>query len=224
MILIVEDDILLREGIAFALQKEGYLVSEAGSVSEAEKKLNQGIHLIILDLNLPDRNGGDFLADLRKVSELPVIVLTAKDLEEDVVKTFQLGCDDYMTKPFSTAILLSHVKAVLKRAGNQDKDIYCCGNLTYHFAKKELKKDGNRISLTATEYRLLELFLQNRNQVLTRELILERVWDTYENFVEEKTLSVNIRRLREKVENNVKHPEHILTVFGIGYKWSDSYD
>lgn len=223
-ILVVEDDDFLREGIAYALRREKYLVYEAGSLREAKQALKGNVRLVILDLNLPDGDGRELLGQLRAGGELPVVVLTARDSEEDVVETFDLGCDDYMTKPFSTAILLKHIKAVLKRSGGQESNVYYHGNLTYHFPQRELRKKGEVINLTATERRLLEVFLQNPNQVLTRELLLEKVWDTYENYVDEKTLNVNIRRLREKVEEDSRHPVYIVTVFGIGYKWSDNHD
>lgn len=223
-ILVVEDDELLKKGISYALRKEGYLVYEAGSLEEAGKQLNEELKLVILDLNLPDGDGRELLGQLRKAGDIPVIMLTARDAEEDVVESFELGCDDYMTKPFSTPILLKHVGAVLKRVKGQDSKIHYQGNLSYHFSRKELQKNGEVVNLTATEYRLLEVFLQNRNQVLTREVLLEKVWDTYENYVDEKTLNVNVLRLREKVEDDPRHPVYILTVFGIGYKWSSLYD
>lgn len=164
------------------------------------------------------------MKEIREMSQIPVVMLTARDSEADMVRGFDAGCDDYITKPFSTPLLLRRVQAVLKRTGKQEKEVYRIGNLTYHFQQKELQRNGQKISLTATEYRLLEEFLKNRNQVLTREQILDKVWDTYESYVDEKTLSVNISRLREKVEENPKEPKYILTVFGIGYKWSDNHD
>lgn len=223
-ILVVEDDILLKEGIAFAFRRENYIVHEAGSLKEARDKLHQHPHLVILDLNLPDGDGRELLKQLRLAGELPVIVLTARDSDEDTVESFDLGCDDYLTKPFAPAILLKHAAAVLRRSRNQDQNTYYHRNLSYQFSLRELRIDGNPVNLTATEHRLLEVFLRNRNQVLTRELLLEKVWDTYENYVDDKTLNVNIRRLREKIENDPKKPDHIVTVFGIGYKWEDRDD
>ncbi len=223
-LLIVEDDVLLKEGISYALRREGYLVYEAGSLKEARQALKNRVKLVILDLNLPDGDGRELLSQLRAGVDLPVLVLTARDSEEDVVESFDLGCDDYMTKPFSTAILLKHVKAVLRRTRGQERDVYYHENLIYNFSCKELRNRGQTVNLTATECRLLEAFLQNPNQVLTRELLLEKVWDAYENYVDEKTLNVNVRRLREKVEEDPRHPVYIVTVFGIGYKWSENHD
>lgn len=223
-ILVVEDDRTLNEGVCYALRKEGNLIYSAYNLKEAREALCTELDLVILDINLPDGDGRTFLKTIRQNSQIPVVMLTARDSEEDMVRGFDTGCDDYITKPFSTPLLLRRVQAVLKRTGKQGKELYCSGDLTYHFQQKELKCGGEAVNLTATEYRLLEMFLENRNQVLTREQILDKVWDTYENYVDEKTLSVNIRRLREKVEENPKEPKFILTVFGIGYKWSDNND
>lgn len=223
-ILVVEDDKTLNEGVCYALQKEKNMTYSAYSLKEAQEALCGKLDLVILDVNLPDGDGRMLLREIRKMSQIPVVMLTARDSEADMVRGFDAGCDDYITKPFSTPLLLRRVQAVLKRTGKQGNELYCIGNLTYHFEQKELKRNGQKISLTATEYRLLEEFLKNRNQVLTREQILDKVWDTYESYVDEKTLSVNISRLREKVEENPKEPKYILTVFGIGYKWSDNHD
>lgn len=223
-ILIVEDDTLLRDGIAYALGKAGYKSKEAGTLADAGKYLNQKFRLLILDLNLPDGDGRTFLRQLRVTGEIPVLVLTARNSEEDIVESFDLGCDDYLTKPFSTAVLLKHIGAILKRSNKSNRDIYYQGNLIYDFSRKQLLMDRRDVDLTATECRLLELFLKNKNQVLTREVILRHVWDAYENYVDEKALNVNIRRLRKKVETDAAAPVRILTVFGIGYKWSDAND
>lgn len=222
-LLVVEDDELMRGGIVFALRKEGYLVREAGSLYEARRAWHERLRLVILDLNLPDGDGRELLAQFR-AGKVPVIVLTARDGEEDAVKSFDLGCDDYITKPFSTVLLRRRIAAVLRRTGAKAGDVYCHGELVYRFSEKELLRNGESVKLTGTERRLLEVFLKHRNQVLTREALLEQVWDAYENYVDEKTLKVNVSRLREKVEQDAKNPEYIRTVFGIGYKWSDSYE
>ena len=216
-LLVVEDDELLRSGIVFALRKEGYLVREAGSLGEARRALNERLRLVILDLNLPDGDGRELLSQFRS-GQVPVIVLTARDGEEEAVKSFDLGCDDYVTKPFSTVLLRRRIAAVLRRTGTGH------GELVYRFSEKELLRNGQSVKLTGTERKLLEAFLRHRNQVLTREALLEQVWDVYENYVDERTLKVNISRLREKVEKDARNPEYIRTVFGIGYKWSDSYE
>lgn len=223
-LLVVEDDQLLREGVCFALERENYLVYAADSLEAGRKYLNNNLGLVILDLGLPDGDGRELLKIISEVGKLPVIILTARASEDDMLESFDLGCDDYITKPFSTKVLLKHIRAVLKRTSRQNGNVYYQDDLTYDFAKKELCKDGEIITLTATEYNLLEEFLTHRNQVLTREVLLEAVWDNHGSYVDEKTLNVNIFRLREKLERNPKQPKYILTVFGLGYKWSDAND
>lgn len=136
-----------------------------------------------------------------------------------MLKGFQAGCDDYITKPFSMPVLLMKIAAVLKRSEGTSGQLYVNGDLVYDFEKKSLTRHGATVELTALECRLLEFFLHNRGIVLTRERLLERIWDADERFVEDKTLNVTIRRLRMKVEENPEQPEHIRTVFGMGYKW-----
>ncbi|MDO4444178.1 MAG: response regulator transcription factor [Bacillota bacterium] len=220
-ILIVEDDRMLNEGIAYALRKKEYLVYSAGTLEEAETYLNQSVNLVILDINLPDGDGREFLKKVRGNNPAPVLLLTARDTEQDMLQGFAVGCDDYVTKPFSMAVLLCRIEVLLKHVGNMEGQFYYCGTLAYDFKEKLLRKGESFVKLTATEIRLLEVFLKHRNQVLTREQLLGLVWDAYENYVDEKTLNVNIRRLREKIEDDPKEPVYIKTVFGIGYKWSD---
>lgn len=220
-ILLVEDDTMLNEGIAYALRKKEYLVYSAKNIEEASGYMNQPVSLVILDINLPDGDGRMFLKHIRQSNTVPVLLLTARNTEADMLQGFDAGCDDYVTKPFSMAVLLWRIEVLLKRAENTDSRFYYSGALAYDFDGKQLRKDGQEVKLTATEIRLLEAFLAHRNQVLTREQLLAMVWDTYENYVDEKTLNVNVRRLRGKIEDNPQEPDHIRTVFGIGYKWSD---
>lgn len=218
-ILIVEDDSVLREGIAYALAQGGFITLTAGAVKEAESLMERQPDLILLDINLPDGDGRNFLKKIRSGNQLPVLLLTARGGEADIVSGFENGCDDYITKPFSMSVLIKRLEAVLRRTGGGG--LYDGGKLKYHYGQKRLEREGSPVGLTATETRLLELFLANRNQVLTREQILERIWDERGNFVGEKTLNVNIRRLREKIEENPSEPVYLRTIFGIGYKWSD---
>ena len=219
-ILIVEDDQLLSRGLAFALKKEGYGVVTAYSYTEGYAAfLSGGVDLALLDINLPGKSGAALCAELRKTSEIPVIFITANDTEQDMIKGFQLGCDDYISKPFSVDVLKQRVKAVLRRAVVVDKDAFSSGDITVDFKQMIVKKDAESVKLTATEYRLLELLVKNKGQVLTRQLLLERLWDAGGNFVDENALSVNIRRLRQKIENDPKNPAYIIMVFGIGYTW-----
>lgn len=221
-ILVVEDDRALNEGIAFALMKEGYVVHKAWSLKEAERKLVQKMDLILLDINLPDGDGRDFLKNILSGQRVPVLFLTAKDSEEDMLKGFRMGCDDYITKPFSMAVLVMKIGAVLKRSGESSRRLYTDGGLVYDFEDKTLKNHGRKIELTALEVKLLEIFLDHKGIVLTRESLLDRIWDAQEKYVEDRTLSVNIHRLREKIEDDPEKPKHIRTVFGIGYKWEDN--
>lgn len=220
-ILVIEDDRALNGGISFALEREGYRVHSAYTLAEAVKRLKQKMHLILLDINLPDGDGTEFLKHVLSGQPAPVLLLTARDSEADMVKGFRAGCDDYITKPFSMPVLLLKIAAVLKRSDGASRQLYVNGDLLYDFEKKSLTRQGAAVELTALECRLLELFLQNRGIVLTREMLLDRIWDAEERFVEDKTLNVTIRRLRMKVEDNPEQPEHIRTVFGMGYKWED---
>ena len=218
-ILIIEDDKALNDGIAFALEKEGYITHSAHSLSEAEKSLSRKMNLILLDRNLPDGDGRDLLKSVLAGQPVPVICLTARDTEEDMLEGFRAGCDDYVTKPFSMPVLIMKIKALLKRSEGASRQLYISEGLTYDFESKTLQKHGTPVELTALEIRLLEFFIKNRGIVLTRETLLDKIWDAEERYVEEKTLNVNIRRLRKKIEDNPEVPEHIKTVFGIGYKW-----
>lgn len=219
-ILVVEDDELLNNGICFALKKAGYEVLSARKLEDMAKCLNKGVDLMILDVTLPDGDSRSFLKKFRQENALPAIFLTARKSERDLLEGFDCGGDDYMTKPFSVPVLLRRVQAVLKRRVGQGR-FYYSDDLMYDFQSQTLKRSDREIALTPTEKKILEVFLKNRNQVLTREVMLSRVWDVDENFVDEKTLNVNVRRMREKIEDNPKEPKWMQTVFGIGYKWRD---
>ncbi len=219
--MVVEDDRALNEGIAFALRREGYLTNSAYSLREAREKLEERMHLVLMDINLPDGDGREFLGSVLAGQPAPVLLLTARDTEEDMLQGFRAGCDDYITKPFSMPVLLMKIAAVLKRSEGVSRQIYTNGELLYDFENKTLTRRGEAVELTALECRLMELFLHNRGIVLTRERILDRIWDADERFVESRTLNVTIRRLRVKVEENPEEPIYIKTVFGLGYKWED---
>lgn len=219
--MVIEDDRALNEGIAFALRREGYLTRSTYSLREAREKLEEQMNLILLDINLPDGDGREFLGSVLAGQPAPVLLLTARDTEEDMLQGFRAGCDDYITKPFSMPVLLMKIAAVLKRSEGVSRQIYVNGELLYDFENKTLTRRGEQVELTALECRLTELFLRNRGIVLTRERILERIWDADERFVESRTLNVTIRRLRMKVEENPEEPIYIKTVFGLGYKWED---
>lgn len=220
-ILVVEDDPTLNEGISYALKQENFFVYSAFCIKDAKTYLNTKIDLILLDINLPDGDGRLFFKEIHAMNPVPVIFLTARIAEADIIEGFDSGGDDYITKPFSMPILIRRIRALIRRFGMNNKRFYYSGNLEYDYSQKILKKDGVIITLTNTECKLLEVFLENRNMVLIRKLLLEKIWDINANFVEEKTLNVNILRLREKIEDNPKEPVFIKTIFGLGYKWSD---
>ena len=218
-ILIVEDDKLLNEGISFALNREGYSILSAYNGQQAVDLLNSNINLIILDINLPDESGINICNKIRKDMNTPIIFLTANDTEEDIVKGFKAGGDDYITKPFSLPILKERIKAILKRGAAENT--YSFKNLKFDLNKLSLTKNNVNISVTKTEVKLLELFIKNKGKVLTRDQILYNIWDIDGEFVDENTVSVNIRRLRAKIEDNPSNPSFVKTVFGIGYIWGD---
>ncbi|ACL74941.1 response regulator transcription factor [Ruminiclostridium cellulolyticum] len=221
-ILIVEDDKLLNEGISIVLKKHGHTVLSGYSYNEALCLfLNNNFELILLDINLPDRSGLELCNEIRKKSDVPIIFITANDTEQDIVNGFVNGCDDYIAKPFSLEVMNRRIQAVLRRTGTEDKSIFRSGEISINYEKMVVSKGKISLKLTATEYKLLTLLTQNSGQVLTRDIILQRLWGTDEAFVDENAVSVNMRRLRQKIEDDPKNPKYIKTVFGIGYTWGE---
>lgn len=221
-ILIVEDDKLLNDGISIALKKGGHTVLSGFSYNEAFCLfLNNSFELILLDINLPDRSGLELCNEIRKKSDIPIIFITANDTEQDIVNGFVNGCDDYIAKPFSLEVMNRRIHAVLRRTTQEDKNTFRSGEILINYDKMVVSKSEVSIKLTATEYKLLTLLTQNSGQVLTRDIILQRLWDTDEAFVDENAVSVNMRRLRQKIEDDPKNPKYIKTVFGIGYTWGE---
>lgn len=221
-ILIVEDDKLLNDGISIALKKGGHTVLSGFSYKEALCLfLNNSFELILLDINLPDRSGLELCNEIRKKSDIPIIFITANDTEQDIVNGFVIGCDDYIAKPFSLEVMNRRIHAVLRRTTQEDKNTFRSGEISINYDKMVVSKREVLIKLTATEYKLLALLTQNSGQVLTRDIILQRLWDTDEAFVDENAVSVNMRRLRQKIEDDPKNPKYIKTVFGIGYTWGE---
>ena len=220
-ILIAEDDTALRNGIALALKQEGRQVDVCPDLNSARAFLAaQEVDLLLLDINLPDGSGLDFCRELRQHSSLPVLFLTANDTELDEVMGLEAGGDDYITKPFSLAVLRARVDAALRR-GHAPTQVFTCGDLRFDFGQLMFTKAGQELSLSKTEQRLLRLLVENRDRTLTRERLLDAVWDGGE-FVDENALSVAVGRLRGKVEDDPKHPDHIQTVYGLGYVWRDA--
>ncbi len=221
-IFLLEDDRILSRGISIALEKDGHTVTAVYGYLEAlQQYRKQKYDLFLFDINLPDGNGLDFCEKVRETSERPVLFLTANDTEEDMLQGFSAGCDDYISKPFSIAVLRKKVLAVLRRTGT--------GKHSMKYRDLELDKEkhlvlmkGQEIHLTSTEYKLLLYLMENRGRVVTKAMILERLWDMEGSFVDENTLRVNIKRLRQKL--NDEKQEYIVTVFGMGYSFGECDD
>ena len=223
-ILVIEDDIILNKGLSFGLKKDNHTIFSAFTKEDGIQIFNNNnnLDIIILDINLPDGNGEDVCKFIRKSSNVPIIFLTAKDTEDDVIRGFKEGCDDYITKPFSIEILKQRVLAVIRRSNFiEDKNKYTYKELSIDFDKRIVKIKDEEVKLTSTEYKLLELLIKNRKQVLTRTMILENLWDIDGNFIDENTLNVHIRRLRKKIEPDLKNLTYIITVFGVGYTFGE---
>ncbi|SMC65562.1 response regulator transcription factor [Papillibacter cinnamivorans] len=224
-ILLVEDDLALVEGLTFSLRKNGYAVTVSRTVGEALRALAEGdFDLLLLDLSLPDGSGFTVCEAALRKSRVPILFLTASDDEVNVVRGLDMGGDDYITKPFRLNELLSRIGAALRRWGmtaGTGAELHS-GGITVKLEENRVLKNGKEIELTAAEYRLLCLFLQNPNAVLTRPVILDRLWDGNGSFVDDNTLSVYVRRLRGKIEDDPEHPGCLLTVRGVGYRWNAS--
>lgn len=224
LIFLIEDDEALAEGISFMLEKEGYETQRFSACSDSRKALEQiQPDLILLDWNLPDGDGLMFCREISEKWKIPILMITARDMEIDQVMCLESGADDYIAKPFSLAVLKARIAALLRRQGNQTEKNGQLISGQIRVDNKEMRawKDHEELDLSLTEYRILKYFLENKNQVLLKEQILSHVWDNGGKFVEENTLMVNIRRLRTKVEKDASHPEYIKTVHGMGYLWEE---
>lgn len=221
-LLVVEDEKVLNIGLQTCLKEAGYEVYGVFGGNDALAAYRDNLYdLIILDVNLPDINGFELYRKFKNYGDVPVVFLTARDEENDIILGFDLGADDYITKPFSLNIFLKKIAAILKRCNKSDVNtIYESGNLWVDLDKREVKIDGRIISLTPTEYKILEIFISNKNIVLTKEVLLEKLWDNSNNWVDEHVVPVNISRLRNKLDNGEK--KFIKTIFGVGYLWSDA--
>lgn len=210
-ILIVEDDRSLNNGIALSLNTCECV--QAYTLAEARKILDKSISLIILDINLPDGSGLDFCREVCGTLKMPIIFLTANDMEVDIVTGLEMGADDYITKPFSLAVLRARVNAVLRR-GTETDNVFRQGGFVFDFSKMEFSVDGRQVELSKTEQKLLRIFVQNIGITLSRDILIDRIWSDGAEFVEENALSVAVRRLREKLPD-----APIKTIYGIGYSW-----
>jgi len=222
-IFFVEDDLNLMNGLSFAIKKQGYEIDVAHTSLEAEALWTNGQYdLVILDVSLPDGSGYDLCKKIRKTSKVPIMFLTAADEETDIIMGLDIGGDDYITKPFKLAVFMSRINALLRRSDNfnQADTELNSNDINVQLLKGEAYKNGEQLDLTAGEYKLLCLFMENPNIVLSPEQILGKLWDCNENYIDNNALTVYIRRLRTKIEDNPGEPQKIVTVRRMGYKWN----
>lgn len=219
-LLIVEDDITIRQGLKFYLEQENFNVISVEFAGDAIKTINNNhIDLILLDVNLPDMDGFELFKEIKKIKDIPIIFLTANDLEVSVVRGLDMGADDYITKPFKARELVSRIKNVLRRVNNnQDNNLIKIRDIVIDLKQAKVFKNNVDVMLTALEYKILITLALNPNTVFTREKILADIWDVNEDYVNDNTLTVYIKRIREKIEDDITNPKIILTVRGIGYK------
>ncbi len=220
-ILLLEDDADLIDGLTYSLGREGYTVDVAQTVRAAYACLKSKTYsLLLLDVTLPDGNGMDVCRFVReRGNRTPIIFLTAMDEEVNVIRGLDSGADDYITKPFKLGELCSRIRAQLRRSGISGARLLSSGPVSIDLYGGGAFLNGEPLGLTSAEYRLLCLLVRNEGQTVLRNTILDALWDGNGNFVDDNTLSVYIRRLREKIEKDPSNPKHLLTVRGFGYKW-----
>lgn len=219
-LLIIEDNSAIIKGLEYSLVQEGFTVDTATEVKQAKIEIIQNSYdLILLDVSLPDGNGFTLCKEIKQKQDVPIIFLTAKDEETDIVQGLDLGADDYITKPFRMRELVSRINTVLRRfqKGEEKKHIIVIQNIKIDINKAKVYREDEEIILTALEYKILSMLAMNKNQVMTREQILEKIWDIAGNFVNDNTLTVYIKRIREKIGDNQTNPQIIKTIRGIGY-------
>lgn len=221
-ILIVEDDAMIASGLSYALEQEGYEVKTADCVAEARQVIDrENFSMAILDITLLDGTGYELCKLIKSRTDLPILFLTACDDEVNVVMGLDMGADDYVTKPFRIRELISRIKTILRRYGRRpdESNDFVIKNIRVDLKMAKVFRDGNPVELTAMEYRLLLTMINHKGQVLTRNQLLEGIWDVAGDFVNDNTLTVYIKRIREKLENDPAHPELIQTVRGMGYRF-----
>lgn len=222
-IFFVEDDLSLISGLSFALKKQGYEVDNARTIDEAEKLWqNNKYDLAILDVSLPDGSGYQLCEKIRLNSKIPIIFLTAADEETDIIMGLDMGADDYITKPFKLAVFLSKVNAIIRRSNdfNQKNTVLNSNGISVNLLNGDVTKNGETLNLTSGEYKLLCLFMENPNIILSQEQILGKLWDLNNDYIDNSTLTVYIRRLRKKIEDDPSNPTNIVTIRRMGYKWN----
>ena len=226
-ILLLEDDLSLINGLSFVFKKQGFELSIARTLKEAEGMWKDGKYdLLILDVSLPDGCGFEFCKKVRLTSKVPIIFLTASDEETSIIMGLDIGGYDYITKPFKLGVFVSRINALLRRANSfqaMDTELQSNG-IKVLLLQGQVFKNGVLLDLTAVEYKLLCLFMRNPNMVLTKEQILDRLWDCDGNYIDSSTLTVYMRRLRMKIEDNPSEPQMLRTVRGMGYKWNIPYE
>ena len=218
--MLIEDDEAIRVGLTYYLSQEGFsLLSTTNGNQALDVILNhKDICLILLDLNLPDINGFELFKKIKDIKDIPIIFLTANDLEVSIVMGLDMGADDYVTKPFKAKELVSRIKTVLRRTNGSPKQIINIKDVTIDISQAKVMKNGIDVMLTALEYKILLIFALNPNTIFTREKILANIWDVNEEYVNDNTLTVYIKRIREKIEDDPSSPKIILTIRGLGYK------
>ena len=220
-ILILEDDESLNNGITFKLKKEGYNVLSAMDISTAKELFkNNEVDLIVSDINLPDGSGLKFCEEVRQVSDVLIVFLTVLEREIDIVTGYEIGADDYITKPFSLMVFISKINALMKRLdNNSSSELLICHYIVIDRNEMKLIKNNEEIAVSKIEYKLLKYMMENSKQILTKDQILTHLWDT-DKYVEENAVAVNIKRLRAKVEDEPSMPEYIKNIRGVGYVWA----
>lgn len=220
-IFLLEDDAALGNGIRLALQGPALQITLCRTLAEAQSALEQNtFDLLILDINLPDGSGLDLLHQVRKTSAVPIILLTANDMEMDIVTGLESGADDYITKPFSLAVLRARVNAQLRRSVPAKTTCIEIDGFQFDFDRMEFRKEGQFIELSKTEQKLLRILVENRGQTLPRATLVDRIWTDGAEYVDENALSVTVKRLRGKLEDTPSSPKYLKTVYGIGYTWA----
>lgn len=215
-ILVIEDDEMLNAGICFNIQNNNWQTISSYNIKDAKNIIKESkVDLILLDVNLPDGNGFEFSKIIKEKFNIPFVFLTAHNLDNEVLKGLELGADDYITKPFNIKILLKKIELILNRNSSEISE-FSIKDLVINFEARTVKKAGRIIYLTPTEFDLLQVFVKNKSMVLTRQILLEKLWDCKENFVDEHTLTLNISRLRSKLDR--ENDKYIKTIYGIGYK------
>lgn len=220
-ILLIEDDVSLSNGVKLALQSPDNTIIQCFSIKEARQVDTTSVSLIVLDINLPDGNGLDYLQELKIRYNVPIILLTANDMETDIVTGLELGADDYITKPFSLAVLRARVNARIRSVENKEFVGYQSERFMFNFQEMMYMVSGEQIELSKTEQKLLRMLIENKGITLERGVLIDRIWTDGAEYVDENALSVVIKRLRDKIEEVPTKPQYIKTVYGIGYKWEE---